>query len=505
MNLDRTRAGYSALRGGLVEATRGFFAAYPRAATLVTLATAFVLGLGGGYAVAGSPVAVSGGLLAILALLAIVQQPQAGLYLAVAVITLVPFGVAPLPLGGFQVTFLELALGLTLALWLLRSLLAPDQQIVVTPVGLLLVVFIAITAVAFANGTNYGFSAADLRQYAKAVLAMAAFFLVLNCLRDARDHRRLLAVLVGGGAIAAILGIAIFLLPREQALAVLNGLGPLGYPTGPGLLRFHVESERLRAVGTSIDPNSFGALLMTVGVLTLALALTPQPVIRRRWLVLALAPLVVGLLFSLSRSSWVGAVAGVCFILALRYKWFWPLLLLGAVAAVAVYVFALEVYLQRVPVLGPYIGHLFTGLRAGDQATLMRLGEYKDAFRLISIYPVLGVGYGAAPSVDLYVGVSSLYLLLAENAGLLGLGAYILAVAGIFVYTLRAAWPRRGAGTAWAAIGALGALVGALTAGVFDHPFINPRFAHLVALFWLFAGLAVWAAGSLGQGAEGQE
>jgi O-antigen ligase len=70
-----------------------------------------------------------------------------------------------------------------------------------------------------------------------------------------------------------------------------------------------------------------------------------------------------------------------------------------------------------------YVAHLVEGLMLQDRATLMRLGEYKDALALISRYPWFGVGFGGSPDADLYVGVSSLYLLMAEIMGVVGVAA----------------------------------------------------------------------------------
>ena len=466
------------------------------------LGAALGLGLLGGFFFAASPLLVAGGLLGALAVAAVVADPRLGLWGAVLVIALLPFGVLPLPLGAVQPTFLEVALGAALVLWFLRVVLAPGGRLHVTPPGALVLVFLAITAIAFVNGTAYGFSAALARQYLKSVVSVMVFFTALNCLRDVTDSRRAVVLLIVSGVLAAALGIAIYLLPRDTALAVLNGLGRLGYPTGPDLLRFHVESERLRAVGTSIDPNAFGALLMVVLVVLVGQISAAAPVLGRHWLVAALLVAGAGLLLSLSRSSWVGCAGGVGFLALVRYRRFWPVFIIGVALALVGYALGADRYVERLPLIGQYFGHLLVGLRVEDQATAMRLGEYKDALTLISRYPWLGVGYGSAPDIDLYVGVSSLYLLLAENAGLIGLGTYLLAVGAVFWYALPVAAAGRDERLVGIASSCLAALFAALVAGLFDHPFINIRFPHLVALFWLLAGVAVHSARLAGSDVE---
>jgi O-antigen ligase len=135
----------------------------------------------------------------------------------------------------------------------------------------------------------------------------------------------------------------------------------------------------------------------------------------------------------------------------------------------------------------------------------MRLGEYKDAFRLIQQYPWFGVGYGSAPNVDLYIGVSSIYLLIAENDGLIGLAIWLIAMGSIAWRGIRATLSGLAASRLWAprdltraaaatevasyVVSCLGALASILVAGLFDHHFVDIQFPHVVALVWLIAGL----------------
>jgi hypothetical protein len=125
----------------------------------------------------------------------------------------------------------------------------------------------------------------------------------------------------------------------------------------------------------------------------------------------------------------------------------------------------------------------------------MRLGEYKDAFILISRYPWLGVGFAGAPEIDIYLGVSSAYLLMAEAMGLVGLAVF----AGTMAVVLGWAWQCRRA--VWAGpsaeaaiwLGLHAGLAAALAVGIVDHYFFRLSFQSAGTLFWLFVGLALAA------------
>jgi O-antigen ligase len=140
------------------------------------------------------------------------------------------------------------------------------------------------------------------------------------------------------------------------------------------------------------------------------------------------------------------------------------------------------------------IGHFADGFAGRDLATQMRIGEYNDAFELIARYPVLGVGFIGTPDVDLYIGVSSMYLLVAQQMGLLGLLVFASVFVALFAGAARA-WPAVRGDVRLSAIfiGAHGAVLGALLTGIFDHYFFNIDFHNSVMLLWSVIALAAAA------------
>jgi polysaccharide biosynthesis protein PslJ len=434
-----------------------------------------------GLVVGRAPLPAAGVVVGALVLLLLVVEPRATFFGTVLVVTLLPFGVLPLPVGGVQFTLLDLLLTLSLVLWLMHLCLAPGQLLHVTPVGGLLLVFLAISAIACLNGLPNGIEVSQLRLYGRSLASALLLLAVLNLQGSVNEARWLALTLIAGGALAGCVGIALYILPEQRTINVLSLLGPLGYPTGLDVMRYLAESQRLRAIGTSIDPNFFGAMLMVCGVLAATQVPAPRPVANRWLLLLALGPIGLALLLSFSRSSWMGFAAGIAFVAAVRYRWLW-LVLVPAV---------LLLFAGVIPGTQSFTGHLLAGFLAQDLATQMRLGEYKDALALIARYPWLGVGYGDAPAVDTYVGVSNIYLLLAENAGLVGLTAYLGVMVGLFAYCLPSAWRARDQLTGGLILSCLATVCGALVAGVFDHHFVNVKVPHILALFWLCAAVAV--------------
>ena len=186
----------------------------------------------------------------------------------------------------------------------------------------------------------------------------------------------------------------------------------------------------------------------------------------------------LALYLTYSRSALLGLASAVALVAALKYRrlipWF-----IGA-----------GVLLLLLPITQDYVARLLEGFAGQDLATQMRFGEYKDALILIERYPLFGVGFTGTPDMDIYLGVSMLYLIMAENMGLIGLLIFVAVMVGFFIMVFHA-W-RRGLtpGLEAMLLGYTGAILGALVSGIFDHYWFNMTYPHMTVLFWLYVGMA---------------
>ena len=418
--------------------------------------------------------AVAAGLLG----LAIMTNTQTGFVTVIAVAYLLPFAVIPAAVGGVKLTFLDATLTLLLIVWILRLLTHREERLVSTPLDLLILLFIGIAVTSFIMGV-YSVSGDTIRAFLKTINSIVFFFVLVNNVRNLTQTLELVRALTIAAAVASFFAIALYLLQPEAQQRLLESLSGLGYPTGGEVVRYIADTDTLRAVGTSIDPNVLGGMLMLALPLVLVQLFGSAPLLPRRVLALIAVAVLSCLILTFSRSSWIGALAGVVFLGTFKYRRIWLALL------VAVTVLLMlpqgEIVRERTQ----------QGIAQEDLATKMRLGEYKDAVRLIKQYPWFGVGFGEAPSIDLYVAASSIYLMMAEEMGLIGLSAFIITMLGLFFYALTSRPRIRDPLLSDLQLGCLASVAGALTAGIFDHYFFNLHFPHTVALFWLFAGLAV--------------
>jgi O-antigen ligase len=461
----------------------------PALGNLLLGGAAVALGLAGGAAVAFGPIWAGFVALAALALgYAILVDTRVGLAISILVATTLPFGTLPFK-AVITPNFLALALLALLMVWLLRLLVRPDEQLILTPLGLPLIGFLGITLFSFILGSNGSPDSLTLHNYFKFVLAVLFFFSVANCVRTAEQARWLLRLLIIGGALSALIGLALYALPDRSALQVLTALGRIGYPTAGRVLRY-VEDDPNgveRAIGFAVDPNSFGGMLALIGALTLTQAIAERPILPRRLLYVMAGALALATFLTQSRGALGGLLAGALYIALLRYhKLLWPVAGAVVLAAALYLVFGIG---ER------FVGRVTAGVQFADQANQMRLAEYRNAVAIIQSYPIFGIGFGKAPELDLVAGVSSIYLALAERIGLVGLFAFLAIVAAFFTRSLRAMraafQDQRDQERGAQLLGLQAAIVAALAVGLLDHYFFNIEFSHMVALFWGSIGLAL--------------
>jgi O-antigen ligase len=453
-------------------------------AVVIGLAVALIGGLIGLSLALLGPIITVGLIGALAVTLWALTNLEAGLWGMIAIIALLPFGALPVKIV-LTPTFLDLAMGGVILVYLLGWMTGQRRRLATTPVHGLLLAFIILTLFSFVAGLRYaGLTSNVLRHFAELLLSMAFVFLIVDAVQDVAFLRRLVLVIMLAGAAAAALGIVLYALPDSLAERILTSLSVFGYPDG-GVIRYIEDNPDLpeRAISTSVDPNSLGGLLVMVAALTAPQLTTRYPITGKRWHAIPiLLVLVVCLVLTFSRGSLVAFGTALAFIGAGRYR-----KLLAVLVVVGVLLLAL-------PFSQVYVEHLVEAFQVADLATQMRVGEYGDALVLISRYPLFGVGFAGTPDIDIYLGVACVYLTIAESMGLVGLAAFLVLMGGVFAYAAsarRAVDQTPGLRAIW--LGLLAGLVGALTGGVVDHYFFNIDFHHAITIFWMFVGLTLAA------------
>ena len=431
----------------------------------------------------GGPIAAAALFIASIAALVVLRDIEIGFWAVIAVVALLPFATLPFDIG-LTPTFLDLAMGAVLAIWLLGLVTGRQRTIRLSPLTLPLTIFIIIAIFAFIFGLNNGpLTPTLLRKFAELLISLGFVLVIIDYCSSWQRLERFVKVLLLAGAAASAVAISLWLLPDDTANTLLNILPRLGYPGG-WVIRYIEENPALseRAIGTSVDPNVLGGLLLMIGALAGPQLVAARPLFSRYTTLSIVGVLFVALILTFSRSAMLGLAAGLAFVAAVRYRRLLP------------YMLSATLLLLLLPAAQGYIGRFLEGFQGQDLATQMRFGEYKDALTLIQRYPLVGVGFAGTPDIDIYLGVANVYLTIAQVMGMLGLVAFFAVIATLFGFARAnrrwfAGHPRQDA--VW--LGLHAALVGGLVAGLFDHYLFNLEFHHAVTAFWIFVGLATAA------------
>jgi polysaccharide biosynthesis protein PslJ len=356
-----------------------------------------------------------------------------------------------------------------------RNMRVPAGPIPVIWTGL-----VGLTVFAFLLGYGRGYTPQTMHDFVKFLLAVGIFLLTLILVRRAKDAVLVVRMLLVGVVAASSIALLLYAGGPARTEQALTRLVPYGYP-GARIVRFIEDdpARPMRAVGTGVDPNSFGGLMAVGAILGAGQLLGRRPMVNR-WLAgSAMALCSIALLLTYSRGAWIGALAGLAVILMLRRRALLPALGLAGVAVVA---------------LGfgsGFIDRLWQGFTLQDPATRLRLQEYQNAIEIIRRHPWFGIGFGEAGVIDLQEGVSSTYLTVAEISGLVGLAAFLLAIGAVLLTGFRRILLQPSDEITDLQLTVTAAFCGILVIALVDHYFFNIRFPHMAALFWIIAGLIV--------------
>jgi O-antigen ligase len=450
---------------------RRFF--YAAVLSVGALVIALFIGVAGPIIALAAAVALVGGVM-------ILADTHWGFVALVGVAFVLPFASVPFSIG-FKPTFLDVALLALIFVWVFKLAIGQERVFLASPLGIPVALFMLLAIFSFAYGLTH--SAADsffVRHFAEILLGIGVFFVAVNAVRTSAEVVWVTRWLMLAGWMAALIAVIFYFIPQEWTVAALDRLARFDYPGGYGALRF-IEDDTagtMRAIGTAVDPNVLGGMMILVAALA-APQLAAKECIFPRWVAWAMmATATLALYLTYSRSALLGLGAALGLLAMLKYR---RLILVGVIGLAL---------LMLLPQTQEYVTRLLAGFMGEDLATQMRFGEYKDALTLIGRYPIFGVGFTGVPDIDLYLGVSMLYLIIAENMGLIGLVVFIGVMIGYFVMMARG-W-RHGFTPQLEAIllGLASAVFGALISGFFDHYWFNMTYPHMTGLFWLYVGLA---------------
>ena len=167
----------------------------------------------------GGPLAGAAFLLAIVVAYIVLRDIKIGFYGVIAVICLLPFATVPIDIG-ITPTFLDLALGSVIGVWLLAIVTGQQRDLITAPVALPLLVFILVAIFAFIFGLSNGpLTPTLLRKFAELLLSLGFVIIVVDYCRTQERLEGLVKAVLLAGAGAAIVGMSIGLARYQLSMA----------------------------------------------------------------------------------------------------------------------------------------------------------------------------------------------------------------------------------------------------------------------------------------------
>jgi len=323
---------------------------------------------------------------------------------------------------------------------------------------------------------------------------------VWRCPLDARDRDRLVTILVGVGAVQAVIGV------------LQQGIGPtrlanLGFPYNT-TIRF--AGSLLRSFGTFSYPQVLGLFMMIVILVgaTFALADLKRP--RSRFFVAMLPLYLAAMILSVTRGALLGTALGAAYLAWRRYRAMLVLLPLAVVALVFVpsnlggSLLSSTSAQERVATWSavlPSVGSAPLGHGIGTSGSAVGRGPIGSAQAAASAAASSANGGGGSGTTGI---PDNYYVLTVLELGLPGLWFFLLMLLAIFLETRRAGGGLTGEPSHFCeAISAM--TLAAMVAALFETYFeIFPMDLY----FWLLVGVAAatWAGRGelLGEPGSGQ-
>jgi hypothetical protein len=301
---------------------------------------------------------------------------------------------------------------------------------------------------------------ADYKNYAE---MLALYFLAYNIPKNEEHQRQLTLVMIG---------VILFICVHE----IRN------FSTGASY------DEDKRAMGpfwiVGLGPNHFGAFIAHFGAVIVGLLLVDKDR-RRRWFYLVAAYCLVYPLFSsYSRGAYLGALAALFVIGAVRSR----LLLIGAVALVLSWQFVLPAtVVERVSMTEDSSGQI-------EDSAATRLLLWSKAKELFVANPVFGIGFNGFSVSVRFAGLNNVhnyYMQLAAEEGVIGLAL----MAAILLRSFGSGWRLYRIGitpfSKGLGLGFMGCVTAAAVTNIFGDRW---SYLNMGAFFWVFWGLVDRAA-----------
>lgn len=363
----------------------------------------------------------------------------------------------------------ELLFLFALCLWLYKWIVYRKQAgYKATPLDIPLMFFIVVSiALVFIKSPIMGIAVAGLRQV---VQQMLWYFVVAQLVTSSKNVRWLLYIAVFIGGLLGLHGIYQYVTKAEM----------------PSYWVDRLESGITTRVFSIIgSPNILGSLMVLLIPVAISFIFSEQKVFKKIIFIGITLTMSATLVFTSSRSAWIGFVVAMGVYFWLKDKRLILLLVIGVFAAYAF-----------VPTIAHRVNYLLSPEYLISSATGGRVARWTIGLDMLRQNPLFGLGlgqFGGAVAQNFKIPdafyVDNYFLKIAVEMGLVGLGAFCILIYNVLAWGLRAVYRTANVESLSMAQGIYAGLVGVVVPNFVENVFEVPM---MMAYFWIFAAVLIF-------------
>lgn len=363
----------------------------------------------------------------------------------------------------------ELLFMFALCLWLYKWVVYRKQDgYRATPLDIPIVFFVIVTlCLLFVNSPIMNIGIAGFRQDVQQILW---YFVVAQLLTSGRNVRWFLYIMVFVGGLLGLHGIYQYVTHAEM----------------PAYWVDRLESGITTRVFSIIgSPNILGSLMVLLIPVAISFVFSEKKIFKKIIFAGITLAMSATLIFTSSRSAWIGFVVAMGVYFWLKDKRFILLLVLMVIAAY----FA-------VPTIAHRVNYLLSPEYMVSSATGGRLARWSIGLEALKQHPLFGLGlgqFGGAVAQNFKIPnafyVDSYFLKIAVEMGLVGFTAFCILIYNALAWGIRAVKRTTDEQSLSMAQGVFAGMVGVVVPNFVENVFEVPM---MLAYFWMFAAVLVF-------------
>lgn len=363
----------------------------------------------------------------------------------------------------------ELLFIFALCLWVYKWFMCRKKPgYISTPLDIPIIFYIVVVFCSLlVNAPIFSIGVAGFRQNVQQILW---YFVVAQLVSSSKNVRWFLYILVSIGGVLGLHGLYQYVTKAEMPSYWVDRL------------EAGITTRVFSIIGS---PNILGSLMVLIIPIAISLFFSETKLLKKLFFVSVTLAMSATLIFTSSRSAWIGFVVAMAVFFWLKDK---RLIVVLALVILAAYLF--------VPTVANRVNYLISPEYMVSSASGGRIARWTIAIEAIKQHPFFGLGlgqFGGAVAQNFKIPnafyVDNYFLKIATEMGIIGLTAFVIFIYNILAWGIRAVSRITNAANRQMAQGIYAGLVGVVVPNLVENVFEVPM---MLAYFSILTGLLVF-------------